>query len=60
MVHKFHIFFVCVCARACHLLQFARVKFSPVTHSPLNLFGAGPMPASLKLSDSGQIPGLKK
>lgn len=39
-----------------NLLQFDIVKFSPSTHFPFHLDGILPIPSSLKLSDSGQIP----
>lgn len=39
-----------------NLLQFDIVKFSPSTHFPFHLDGISPIPSSLKLSDSGQIP----
>ena len=39
-----------------HLLQLEEVKSSPVMQVPFHLEGIGPIPMSLKLSDSGQIP----
>jgi hypothetical protein len=43
-----------------NLLQFEIVKFSPSTHFPFHLDGTSPIPSSLKLSDSGQIPSFQQ
>jgi hypothetical protein len=39
-----------------NLLQLEALNFSPATHCPFQRRGTSPMPSSLKLADSGQIP----
>ena len=39
-----------------NLLQDEALNASPDSHCPFHLAGAGGMPMSLKLGDSGQIP----
>lgn len=39
-----------------NLLQLDLLKSDPSMQVPFHLEGIGPIPASLKLSDSGQIP----
>lgn len=45
-----------ICYHVADLLQWDFLKSGPSMQAPLHLDGTAPMPASLKLGDSGQIP----